>query len=61
MKTRIGNLLLLRQRIGYQNIAHGNGSRCKKEIDWLVENGPKTGLFFGRVKFCPSRDSLGKH
>jgi hypothetical protein len=48
MKTRDGNDLIIIGGVSVtRTLPFGIPSDVKKEIDWLVANGPKTGLFLG--------------
>lgn len=48
MKTRIGEDLLIVAGVSVtRTLPFGTPADVKREIDWLVENGPRTGLFLG--------------
>jgi len=48
MKTKDGDPLVIVGGVSVtRTLPHGKPSDVKCEIDWLVENGPKTGLFLG--------------
>jgi len=48
MKTRDGNDLIIIAGVSVtRTLPMGTPSDVKRELDWLVEHGPKTGLFLG--------------
>ena len=48
MKTRHGNSLLIIAGVSVtRTLPHGRTDDVKREMNWLVEKGPKTGLFLG--------------
>ncbi len=48
MKDRNGNSLIIIGGVSVTTtLPHGSPGDVKKEIDWLVANGPETGLFLG--------------
>ncbi len=48
MKTRDGDSLLIIAGVSVtRTLPHGTTEDVKREIDWLVKKGPKTGLFLG--------------
>jgi uroporphyrinogen decarboxylase len=48
MKTRGGDSLIIVAGVSVtRTLPFGSAADVKREIDWLVENGPPTGLFLG--------------
>ena len=48
MKTRDGEDLIIFAGVSVtRTLPFGTPAEVKKEIDWLVANGPKTGLYLG--------------
>jgi hypothetical protein len=54
MKTKDGDSLFIIAGVSVtQTLPHGSPEDVKKEMKWLVENGPKTGLFLGCSSSMP--------